>query len=356
MKIAIILPSLRNVGPVKVALDIVTELTNGYGNISFTVFYIDEKIELKFPCPQIKLTLRNLFNLYDYDIIHSHMLRPDLLCSLLPFFKGKKISTIHNIVDTDLFYSHGKFISILFSRIWRYIWKFIDIKVVLTEFAKDYYNKKHFISNDELVVINNGVKKIDCPPTFKGALAEKIQMFRSKGYIILGSVALFNDRKGLDQVINMLKVNYDFAYVIIGDGPSKSYLKNLAEMNGVSDRIFFSGFMHNGKEYIYMFDCYIMPSREEGFPLALTEAISTNVVTVCSDIPVFREILDEESTSYFTLDDINSLARAINNSIKNRNALANSAYRKYCCGYTSEIMAKKYLSIYSNFYMNNDDV
>ncbi|MBO1550549.1 glycosyltransferase family 4 protein [Yersinia pseudotuberculosis] len=348
MKIAMITPSLRNVGPVKVALDIITELVDGDSalDISFTVFYLDEKVEVSFPCQQVKLTWRNILELYDYDVIHSHMLRPDLLNSLLPFYKGMKISTIHNIVKTDLLFSHGKTVSFLFSNVWKLIWKGIHKKVVLTNYAKKYYSNEMSIPLDEITVINNGVKKIEKPDSFSGDLAEKIGFFKEKKYIVLGSVALFNDRKGLEQVIKLLVKKTDYAYVIIGDGPSKNYLKKLAEECEVSNRVFFSGFMHNGKDYIYMLDCYMMPSREEGFPLALTEAISTNVVTVCSDIPVFKEILDEASTSYFALDDINSLSLAVERSISNRVALSASAYKKYCLEYTREIMAKKYVELY----------
>ncbi len=257
-----------------------------------------------------------------------------------------KISTIHNIVKTDLLFSHGKTVSFLFSNVWKLIWKGIHKKVVLTNYAKKYYSNEMSIPLDEITVINNGVKKIEKPDSFSGDLAEKIGFFKEKKYIVLGSVALFNDRKGLEQVIKLLVKKTDYAYVIIGDGPSKNYLKKLAEECEVSNRVFFSGFMHNGKDYIYMLDCYMMPSREEGFPLALTEAISTNVVTVCSDIPVFKEILDEASTSYFALDDINSLSLAVERSISNRVALSASAYKKYCLEYTREIMAKKYVELY----------
>ncbi|CDH25632.1 glycosyltransferase family 4 protein [Xenorhabdus bovienii] len=345
-KIAILLPSIRNVGPVRVALDIVEELSKKEHSLYFKIFYLDEKIEISFPCDQEKLTFRNILSLYEFDIIHSHMLRPDLVNALLPLFKGKKISTIHNIVETDLKYSHGLFISKIFTVIWKKIWKRIDFKIVLTKYAKEYYSKKLIIKDDQIFVVNNGVKPIFPPQEYNRHVYSKIQEYRKNGKIILGSVSLFNDRKGLEQVIRLLEKNPQYVFIIIGDGPAKDSLIKLSKDLNVEDRVFFGGFLHNAKEYIYLFDCYVMPSREEGFPLALTEALTTKIVTVCSDIPVFREILDNNSTSYFKLDNINSFNIAVKRSLDNKTQLSNNAFKLYIEKYTRETMALKYYKIY----------
>ena len=204
--------------------------------------------------------------------------------------KGKRLATIHNIVETDLFYSHGKIFSLIFSRIWKYIWMLLDKKIVLTNVAKEYYIKRMSFPSQSVQVVNNGVEPIKKPESFDPEIYGVVTSFKQRGYSVLGSVALFNDRKGLEQVIDLLAMEKKFAYVVIGDGPSLDKLKSKADQLGVSDRIFFSGFKDDGKKNIFLFDCYVMPSREEGFPLALTEAISTGVVTVCSDIAVFKEI------------------------------------------------------------------
>ncbi|AIR06919.1 glycosyltransferase family 4 protein [Cedecea neteri] len=349
-KIAVIIPSVQNVGPVRVAYDIIEELKNKYSEASdmvyFEVFYLDSKGNMQFPCDQNKLTLKNFHKLYDFDVIHSHMIRPDFINAITPFFKGKKVSTIHNIVETDLFYSYGKTISFVFSKIWRLIWCQLDTKIVLTDVAKKYYIEKIKINENEIEVINNGVEPLNKKSDFDKDIFDVASDFRSKGLKILGSIALFNKRKGLEQIIRVLAIDPGLSCIIIGDGPIMDELNSLSESLGVVDRVYFPGFRDNGKEHMFLFDCYVMPSREEGFPLALTEALSSNVVTVCSDIPVFKEILDYDTTTFFQLDDIISLKKAIHHSISNSNRLANAARIKFDTAYTREVMADNYLDIY----------
>lgn len=348
IKIAMLVPSLKNVGPVRVAHDIITEILRKRSqDFYFEVFYFDSIGNVVFPCKSTKLNIINFYRLYSFDFVHSHMIRPDFINALLFLHKGKRLTTIHNIVETDLYYSYGKIISFIFSRIWKYIWMLLDKKIVLTEVAKEYYINRMSFPSLSVQVVNNGVEPITKPESFDPEIYDAVTSFKRRGYRILGSVALFNDRKGLEQVIDLLAIEKDFSYVVIGDGPSLEKLKNRADQLGVSDRIFFSGFKDDGKKHIFLFDCYVMPSREEGFPLALTEAISTGVVTACSDISVFKEILDVESTSYFELDNTESMARAVHYALKNMNTISHHAKLKYLQGYTREIMAENYVKIYA---------
>ena len=57
-----------------------------------------------------------------------------------------------------------------------------------------------------------------------------------------------------------------------------------------------------------------MSSIAEGFGLPIVEAMERDIDVICSDMPVFREVGGEWPT-YFSLDDKNSLAKAIQNKL-----------------------------------------
>ncbi|MFQ2414362.1 glycosyltransferase family 4 protein [Aeromonas caviae] len=342
MKVAIIIPSLKNVGPVKVAFDLVSSL---FREIDFTVFYIKESSGFEFPCNTQKLTWRNILSLYDYDVIHSHMLRPDFITAALPFFRGKKITTIHNMVEEDVFFTHGRLISYIVSPIWITIWKRFDRLVVLTDVARNYYFNFGLLNN-KLHVINNGVATSIVPVDIPNEDQNIIDDFSNEKKI-LGSVCLFNHRKGLDQVIRTLPILKDFCFVVIGDGPIKDELNELAESLGVSDRFLMIGFREYAKKYIELFDIYMMPSRSEGFGLAMVEAISVKKPVVCSNIDVFKSMFSENEVSYFNLEDTSSLISAIYNAVEHSDTYSNNAYSKFLQCYTTDIMAKKYFEVYS---------
>lgn len=341
MKVAVIVPSLKKVGPVTVALDIVSGLLD---RVEFTVFYVKKNYGVDFPCQAKPLTWLNFFELYKFDVIHSHMLRPDLIVAALPFFKGKKVSTIHNMVEDDIFYTHGKFISSIIAPIWVAVWKKFYRLAVLTEVAKRYYIDLGLVE-EKICVVNNGVQLSNNI----GDITEKdeiqINEFK-KGRKILGSVCLFNHRKGLDQVIRALPMLRDFCFLVIGDGPIRRELEELASSLGVRERLLILGFRDNAKKFIEYFDVYVMPSRSEGFGLAMIEAVAFKKPVVCSNIGVFSSIFSDDEVSFFELESTESLEKAVLNALINADRFAENAYLKYSRCYTAKIMSNKYYKIY----------
>jgi glycosyltransferase involved in cell wall biosynthesis len=99
--------------------------------------------------------------------------------------------------------------------------------------------------------------------------------------------------------------------VVIGDGPEKNILQDLSVSLGVDSRCVFISSIPYAHQCNVFFDIFAMPSRSEGFGLALIEAALHSKKIVCSDIPIFRELFDEDAVSFFELDDIVGLNAAV---------------------------------------------
>jgi glycosyltransferase involved in cell wall biosynthesis len=80
--------------------------------------------------------------------------------------------------------------------------------------------------------------------------------------------------------------------LIIGDGPERSYLENLAEGNS---KIQFMGALDRPWDAIREGDLYVSASEYEGSPLTLLEGLSLGVEVLVSDIPAHRKLLPPES-------------------------------------------------------------
>jgi glycosyltransferase involved in cell wall biosynthesis len=342
--VAMLLPSLKNVGPVRVALEIIRNLSHK-ANVQFTIFYVRDQIELLAPCPAKKLNLSTIWELKEHDIVHSHMLRPDVVSAFLLGGKIKKLSTIHNFVKEDLYFLYGRLVSRLVTPVWIMLWSKMHVVAVLSEAAKSYYSSLG-LGNDSIRVIRNGISLSSAAPEVDPCDEDLFKGIRRRGLKVVGSVCLFNERKGLDQVVRMLTMKSDVAYVVVGDGPAKERLIDLARLLGVEDRLYILGFRHNASGYFRLFDVYAMPSRAEGAPLALLEAIANGVAVVCSDINVFKESFDEKEVTFFQLEDVASLAKAIDKALLDKSK-PNAAYLKFLAHYTSEVMASNYFALYT---------
>ena len=113
---------------------------------------------------------------------------------------------------------------------------------------------------------------------------KKKRRFDQKGKLVLGTAAALNTRyKGQEYVIRsikgLLEVGYNVEYHLVGGmtgAKENSFLKDLADKCGVSARVIFHGSLALDQmpEYYDSFDVYIQPSKQEGLPRAVIEAMN----------------------------------------------------------------------------------
>ena len=346
LKIAVILPSLANKAPIQVAKDLTSEFVLSGSEVC--VYYFDDIVEVDFLCRTERISFFTAINFEPFDIVHSHMLRPDAYVwyrrLLKPHKKVGFVSTIHNIVEQDLYFNYGKFKSYVFSRLWRIFWSAQDELVVLNNAAQKYY--KNFIGERKTNVIYNGRALSTLAPLAQEDL-NRLESLHLQ-FKVLGSCAVLTRRKGLDQIIRILPECSEYALVVIGDGPAFLELKILAIELGVANRCIFLGYRANAQSFLSKFDIYVMPSRSEGLPLALLEAAGNGLPVLCSDIEVFREIFSSDEVSFFELENEKDLVRALMFSFENKATLSSNIQRKYEERFNDKVMTACYLELFEN--------
>lgn len=144
---------------------------------------------------------------------------------------------------------------------------------------------------------------------------EKITKFSKEKKIILGTIAAVNVRyKGQKYVIKAIKKlkseGYDIRYELVGGG-DPSYLERLAQKLGVSDNIVFKGTLlkTDVMNWLEKIDIYIQPSKQEGLPRALIEALSKGVPSLGSETAGIPELINQEFI--FKRGDVNDIIRKL---------------------------------------------
>jgi glycosyltransferase involved in cell wall biosynthesis len=343
MKIAIILPSLANKGPILVARDTIEYIITNYKNVHIDVFYFDDGPSVDFICPTIKINFFKGFDFNNYDILHSHMLRPDaFLFYHRSRIKSPRITTLHVYMYLDLMFTYNKFVAYFFENLWlRIISKFNSI-IVLSRDMKEYYQKKLLYSRFE--IINNGRNIQDL--YIDNKIVDKIKnKFNNK--IILGVIALLTKRKGIEQLIYALELNKNLALLVVGDGPERKNLENLSQELHVHDRILFMGLQKNAHVYNKIIDIYVLPSRSEGLPMSLIEAAYYAKPSVCSNLNLFTEFFNDSEIVMFNLDDIDSLVKSIQYAWDNKSTLSANISNRYISAYQAKIMGANYYKLYN---------
>jgi glycosyltransferase involved in cell wall biosynthesis len=129
---------------------------------------------------------------------------------------------------------------------------------------------------------------------------------------VVGAVGRFEHQKGFDTLIRALSEVEGAALVLVGDGNERGALERLSRSVGVADRVIWAGWSDDARRYLPTFDVFALPSRFEGFPLAVLEALLARSAVVAADVGSVSEVvLDDKTGLLVPPEDPVALARAI---------------------------------------------
>src|ERR1035437_5684782 len=142
MKIAYILPSLVNQGPIIVVHSLVKYLKDKVELID--VYYFDSGSAMQFDCLTHQITEKQTFDFGLYDIIHSHCFRPDRYVIKWKHLihKSKIITTLHQDTFATFSFQYNKIFAKLAAIYWiRYQKQFDGIIAISNQLRDKYYSK-----------------------------------------------------------------------------------------------------------------------------------------------------------------------------------------------------------------------
>ena len=111
-------------------------------------------------------------------------------------------------------------------------------------------------------------------------------------FLIL-SVGELSRRKNHQIVLDALSgaVRQDVYYIICGQGPRKRFLKEYAQKHGIFKQLRLTGYQEDLARFYQNADIFVFPSKQEGMPVALMEAMAAGLACVVSDIRGNRELI-----------------------------------------------------------------
>lgn len=87
------------------------------------------------------------------------------------------------------------------------------------------------------------------------------------------------------------------AFVMIGDGPMHAQMHNA--VSALNDARFkFVGYKKNVAEYLKLTDILIVPSKIEGLPLSILEAMAMNSIVIASKVGAIPDVIDDGEDGY----------------------------------------------------------
>lgn len=115
--------------------------------------------------------------------------------------------------------------------------------------------------------------------------------------IVIGMLGRMVKNKGIDIAMGALsRLDEKYVLEIAGEGDAQEWM-SYAEKMHVQDRVFLLGYISDEKrlgEWFDNIDIYIQPSRSEGLPRAMLEAMSHACPVVASNVGGIPDLIDEK--------------------------------------------------------------
>lgn len=135
----------------------------------------------------------------------------------------------------------------------------------------------------------------------------------SGDYLII-SIGELTNRKNHKVVLDALKKinNSQIKYIICGRGPLRETLLDYIHHSGLDGQVFLLGYRRDICELCKGSDLFVFPSRQEGLPVALMEAMACGLPIICSAIRGNTDLLEDEKGGYLTgVEDVERIAEKI---------------------------------------------
>lgn len=245
------------------------------------------------------------------DILHSHLPRADLLCSVIKllFPSTNWISTVHDAYNRDKY--RGFAFLFIFSFLLRRANQFIAVSDHVAHWIRDRYGKSAF-SRTQIIYHGIGIKN---SPTK--------MLFPDPKRPVIGCLARYEPRKGHDVLIKAMKrvtERVPDAQLWLAGSDPMGYAKRLSELVdslGLKKNVTIDRYQDSG-EFYRSIDIFALASRSEGFGIVLIEAMANKIPLVGSNIaPINHIVLDGETGFLAESNDFEDFADKILELIEN---------------------------------------
>lgn len=150
---------------------------------------------------------------------------------------------------------------------------------------------------DKIITIHN---LVDVVTIREKAKLEIEEVFDDKKYNIV-TVGRISYEKGMDIAVKvcakLVEEGFDnVCWWIVGDGPAMQEVKKMILETHLEKNVVTVGTKNNPYPYIRKADLYVQPSRFEGYPMTILEALVLGQPVVSTDNNGAREIIDNNVT------------------------------------------------------------
>jgi glycosyltransferase involved in cell wall biosynthesis len=248
--------------------------------------------------------LRSWLSDWSVDLVHAHAAVPALIGLLATSDRDPTVPVIQTMHGWSLDKSPSQAATDVA------IMNQLDAVVPVSRAASRVIEQQG-VDRSRLAVIRCAID--DLPGPAPPPDSPRVAAWRRRGDTVLCCLGTIGARKNQRLLVESLA---DWrarrvSCVFVGDGDVSGTVR-LAEVLGIADRVWFTGYQEQGWRFLALADWLVLPSAREGLPVAVLEAFRAGVPVLASDIPEVAELVTSgEHGLLFAAGDRNACADAL---------------------------------------------
>lgn len=248
---------------------------------------------------QVYKDLKNIIDTEQYEIIHCHTPMGGAIGRLAARSTRKKGTKVIYTAHGFHFFKGAPLVNWLaYYPAERWLAKYTDVLITIN--TEDYEIAKKFKVNRIEYVPGVGIDT----DKFKNIEVNRTEKRESLGVseddFMIISVGELNKNKNHQVIIRAIAKlrNEKIKYVLCGQGPLETELRELAKELDVENQVKFLGFRKDVPDLMKVADLFAFPSYREGLSLSLMEAMASGLPVVCSEIRGNTDLIEDGKGGY----------------------------------------------------------
>lgn len=290
-------------------------------------------------------TISRIFSENKFYLVHSHTPVGGLLGRLISL--KYSISNVYTAHGFHFYIGAPIFNWLIYFPIEKWLSRLTD--VIITINNEDYELAKKWRGPKVYFVPGVGIDYFKYKNIFRDHASEILTVI---------SVGELNSNKNHSFVIESIaKYNINVNYLIAGDGKLKNYLLDRISRLKLVVKPRLLGYVNHIHYLLQIGDIFVFPSKREGLPVSVMEAMASGLPILASDIRGNRDLVDIAKGGYlFKYNNQSDFHHKLNILLNNENLRNDMGrYNKSKARlYDLAVIRKKMKRIYSSFINQND--
>ncbi|MCK5840549.1 MAG: glycosyltransferase family 4 protein [Candidatus Sabulitectum sp.] len=292
-----------------------SDLSIKYGIPVFTAPHLVRKLSIYHDIKAF-FEIKNIIEKNQFSIVHTHGSKAKFLGRLAAAYAKTPAKIVQTVHGWSFFDTMHPILKTFYSVLERFGYNLADSNIVVSPHDIKKGVNWGIGKPEDYQLIRSGVE-------FESFFAQRGNNLQAKNRLgipaafpVVGTVIRLASQKHPEAIIDVAeKVRVSFPnvrFVIVGDGPLDSYIKQYIKAKNMEENFIMLGSRKDVAEILPAFDVFLLTSRSEGLPRAMLEALAVRVPVVATDVGGIAELINGLKNGFLcSHGDIACLAKGI---------------------------------------------